>query len=147
MIRRSAGTLTVTSAEFLVGPNDAGEGVGLEHAVDVGGETHLHGVGFFVGDGLHADDGLALVGDLDAPIDALLAAGRHRDDTGHAGQAIGVSLARLVEGFEDALRYVEHHADGFLLVEVVVHVGRQHDFVFLARRTAAPAGARADLSG
>ena len=74
-MRRSAGTLKATLAGVLVGPDDAGEGLHLEHAVDVAGETHLHGVGLLVGDRLHADDGFALADDLDAPIDALLAAG------------------------------------------------------------------------
>ena len=45
----------------LVGPDRAGEGLHLEHAMDVGRERHLGGVRFLVGQRLHADDGLALV--------------------------------------------------------------------------------------
>ena len=78
-MRRSAGTLKDDDALGLVGPDDAGEGIRLEHAVDVSGEAHLHGVGFFVGEGLHADDGFAFALHLDAPIDALLAAGGDAD--------------------------------------------------------------------
>ena len=50
-----------------------GPGFHLQHAVDVAGELLLHGVRFFVGEGLHADDGLALVEHFDPPIDAGLA--------------------------------------------------------------------------
>ena len=62
------------AACVLVGPDDAAERVHLEHAVDVDGESHFHGVGFFVGEGFHADDGFAFLDDRDAPVDALLAA-------------------------------------------------------------------------
>ena len=57
----------------------AGEASGFEHAVDVDGEFHLHGVGFFVGERQHADDGFAFVDGFHAPIDALFAAGRNFD--------------------------------------------------------------------
>ena len=62
-------------AGVFVGAEGAGEGLGFEHAVDVDGEGHLHGVRLFVGEGLHADDGLAFAGDFDAPVDPLLAVG------------------------------------------------------------------------
>ena len=47
--------------------------------MDVGREAHLRGVGFFVGQRLHADDGLALVGDLHPPVDPVLRAGGDLD--------------------------------------------------------------------
>ena len=66
-------------AALVLRPDRAGEGVRLEHPVDVAGELLLHRVRFFVGQGLHADDRLALVEHLDAPIDAGLAVGLDLD--------------------------------------------------------------------
>ena len=60
----------------LIGPDRAGEGFRLEHAVDVGREGHLGGVGFLVGQRLHPDDRLAFMGDLHPPVDPVLASGR-----------------------------------------------------------------------
>ena len=57
----------------------AGIGLGFEHAVHADGEMHLDRVGLFVGERLHADDGLALCRRLHPPIDPRLAAGRHFD--------------------------------------------------------------------
>ncbi len=52
--------------------------------MDVDGELLLDGVGLFVGERLHADDGFAFADDFDAPIDALLFAGRDFNLVGQA---------------------------------------------------------------
>ena len=99
--------------------------------MDVDGELHLHGVRFLVGEGLHADDGLALVEDLDAPVDARLAVGVDLDG---AGSAWSMRLERLAVQFQDDL-----HA--LLRLQVVVDVGRQDHLVLLHEE---PRGLQAD---
>ena len=60
---------------LLVGPDRSGECLHLEHAMHVCRKTHLCGVGFFIGECLHADDGLAFVDDFHPPVDPLFRAG------------------------------------------------------------------------
>ena len=65
----------VNAAIGFVGADNAGERIGLEHAVHVDRERLLHRVGLFVGQRAHADDGFALADGADAPVDTLFAAG------------------------------------------------------------------------
>ena len=97
-----------------------GERFHFEHAVDIDGETHFHGIGIFIGQGLHANDGRALVLHLDAPVDPFFAAGRDHHD-----------LRQLVEGNQGAAVQFEGDVHLLGLLEVVVDVGRQDDLVFL----------------
>ena len=106
---------------LLLRPDDSGEALGLEHAVDVHEELHLHRVGFLVGERLHADDGLAGLGGLDAPVHALL-----------GGRLDGDGLReRVVHRAEAVARKLERHADPFLLLEEVMDVRGEDNFVLL----------------
>ena len=105
---------------LLIGPDRAGEGLHLEHAVHIGREGHLGRVRFFVGQRLHPDDGLAFVGDLHPPVDPVLRAGGDLD-----------GLGRLVQRLEHAAFELEHDLNRLLRLELVVDVGREHDLVLL----------------
>jgi hypothetical protein len=89
--------------------------------VDVHRELHLHGVGLLVGEGLHADDGLAFATHLHAPVDAGLAAG----STFTASRRVRRGLERLAVQFERDLHLF------LAVVQVVVDVGREHHLVLL----------------
>ena len=106
---------------LLVGPDRAGEGFHLEHPVNISREAHLCRVGLFVGQGLHADDGLAFVGDLHPPVDPVL----------RAGGDLARSATSRSSGSQDAALELEHDLDGLLRLELVVDVGREHDLVLL----------------
>ncbi len=108
------------AGRVLVRPDGAGERVGLEHPVHEAREVHLHRVGFLVGDGLHDDDRVALVLDLDAPIDALFAVG------GDGHLLLGVAE----DGQRAALQF-EGNVHLLVGLEVVVDVGRQHHLILL----------------
>lgn len=106
------------AAGVVVGAEGPGEGLGFEHAVDVDREGHLHGVRLFVGEGLHADDGLAFAGDFDAPVDSLLAVGFQFE-----------RLRRIAERFESASFEFEDSLDRLRRSEIVMDVRREDDFV------------------
>ena len=105
---------------LLVGPDRASEGLGLEHAVDIGRERHLCRVRFLVGQGLHADDRLAFVDHFHPPVDPVLRAGV--DLHGPRG---------LLHRLEHAALELQHDLDGLLRLELVMDVGREHDLIFL----------------
>src|SRR5207245_8179569 len=71
-------------------------------------------------DGLDADDGLALVLDLDLPVDALLAAGGYLD-----------LLGGVAEDLEGAALDLQGDGDVLGGLEVVVDVGGEDDLVLL----------------
>ena len=93
----------------------------------------LHGVGFFVGQGLHPDDGLAFVERLcTRQSTRRLAAGRDFDLS--ASLIARAAAVRLPSSSSDDLHLL-------LGLQVVVHVGREHDFVLLDEE---PRGLQAD---
>ncbi len=65
----------IDPAGTLLGSNHATERIGLEHAVDVDREAHLHGVGFFIRQRQHPDHGFAFAQHLDPPVGAGLGPG------------------------------------------------------------------------
>ena len=98
----------------------AGVRFGFEHAVDADGKVHLHRIGLFVGERLHPHDRLAVFDRLHAPIDARLAAGRDFD-----------RARRLAQRGQRLALQLEHDADRFGRFQMVMHVGREDDFVRL----------------
>ena len=78
------------------------------------------GVGFFIGEREHADDGLAFVHGFDAPIDAPLAAGGNID---------GVFRGRWQ--FERLAIELQSHFHLLGSRQVVVDVGAEHDLIAL----------------
>ena len=86
----------------------------------VDGKLLLDGVGFFVGQGLHPHHGFPFADDLDSPIDAHLAAGRHFD-----------LPHRSPSGTRLPPRQLQRHLDLLLGLQIVVDDCRQDDFVFL----------------
>jgi len=100
------------------GANDTAEGVGLAHAVDVDGKAHLHGVGLFVGEGLHPHHRLPFAQDLHPPVDAKLSAGGN-------GHHPGSGPHRP----EDVALEFEEGPDRLLPLQVVVDVRRKDDLV------------------
>ena len=112
-----------TEADFahaVVRPQRTGKTLGLEHAVDVDRKRLLDGVRFFVRQGFHADDGLPFRGDFHAPIDAHLAAAGHFD--------LPREIVKRGKAFPIQFQSHGHLLGGF---QIIVDIGRQHDFVFL----------------
>src|SRR5262249_40802052 len=109
---------------ILVGPDYAGERFHPVHAVDIGGEAHLHGIRLVVGESLDADDRLALGGDLDTPIDALVGAGLDAD-----------LLHQVAGRGQDATVQFQRNFHILIGLQVVVDVGGQDDFVFLGEES------------
>ena len=102
-------------------PQRAGERIHLQLAVHIDREFLLDGVGLFVGQGLHADDGLAFASHLHAPIDACLAAGGHLDLLHGISQRDQSSLSPNSSD----------HLHLLLGLQIIMDIGRQHDFIFL----------------
>ena len=109
-----------------VGTDRAGVGFGFEHAVHAYGEMHLHGVGLFVGERLHSHDGVAVLDGLHAPVDARLAAGRDFDRPSTT-RLTGRAIASISSTIRDRLGRFQ----------MVMHIGREDDFVRARRIIAA----------
>ena len=88
--------------------------------MDIDGEPHFHGIRLFIGQGLHADDRFSFAGDFHSPIDPLFPSRVDRD-----------LLCEAAERRQTVAIHFEDHFDRFGGFEIVMHVRRQDDFVFL----------------
>ena len=98
----------------------AGERIHFQLAMHVDREFLLDRVGLFVGQGLHPDDGLALLGHLHPPIDAHLAASGHLD-----------LLHGIAQRHEFVVAQFQGHLNLLLGFQIVLDIGRQHHFILL----------------
>ncbi len=88
--------------------------------MDLDREGHLHGVRFDLGEGFHADDSVALLDRLDAPVHASFAVRFDLD-----------GLFRFAHRFEALAVNFEDRLDVLRVLKVVVDVGREDDLVLL----------------